>query len=414
MLIYKILLPAEWSEFEATGTFTGSTFDLSSGFIHCSSRSQVATTAERFFADEPELVVAVIDADALGDAVRWETASNGELFPHVYSPISLDAVAAVHEIDGAGAKYRASVAAHDALLALSDKAYDRLRQRLDDLTDEEYLWEPAPGCWSVRVDAGNRPTFDFGLLPAEQPVTTIAWRLAHIVDLLKEDRCAVLLGLEPDANADELWLTTNSDEATEFLATAYRTWRRYLEATDPAALDGPVEGGRWPDRQTFALHILDEFIHHGAEIGVLRDVYAATRTDDALVIALMAGDRDAVTRCGPSDIDRLRTERPHLMAEMAAAGRWQAVDLLIDLGFDVDNAPAPSALHHAAGLGRAALVRKLVEHGADTTAVDERFNATPLQWAQTMSQRLGGPHASGADWASVIEDLSSGPAVSAN
>jgi hypothetical protein len=45
VLIYKILLPPEWSVFEATGTFTGSDFDHASGFVHCSSGEQLATTA---------------------------------------------------------------------------------------------------------------------------------------------------------------------------------------------------------------------------------------------------------------------------------------------------------------------------------------------------------------------------------
>jgi uncharacterized protein (DUF952 family) len=42
VLIYKILLPAEWAKFEAAGRFDGSRFDRSSGFVHCSSREQVS------------------------------------------------------------------------------------------------------------------------------------------------------------------------------------------------------------------------------------------------------------------------------------------------------------------------------------------------------------------------------------
>ena len=51
MLIYKILLPEEWNQFESSGSFDGSPFDESSGFVHFSSRSQVVATAGRFFAD---------------------------------------------------------------------------------------------------------------------------------------------------------------------------------------------------------------------------------------------------------------------------------------------------------------------------------------------------------------------------
>lgn len=101
MLIYKILLPSEWADFEAAGGFDGSPFDRESGFVHCSSRDQVGRVAGHLFAQEPTLVVAALDADTLGGAVRWEP-SDGELFPHVYASLPLNVVVAVHRIAGAG------------------------------------------------------------------------------------------------------------------------------------------------------------------------------------------------------------------------------------------------------------------------------------------------------------------------
>lgn len=100
MLIYKILLPSEWADFEAAGRFDGSPFDRDSGFVHCSSREQVGRVAAHLFAQEPTLVVTALDADALGEAVRWEEA-DGEPFPHVYAPLPVDAVVGVHRIAGA-------------------------------------------------------------------------------------------------------------------------------------------------------------------------------------------------------------------------------------------------------------------------------------------------------------------------
>jgi uncharacterized protein (DUF952 family) len=101
MLIYKILLPAEWAEFETAGRFDGSPFDRSSGFIHCSSREQVGATARRVFGDEPTLVVVAIDSTSLSDSVRWEEASDGGLFPHVYGPLPLSSVVTTHRVAGA-------------------------------------------------------------------------------------------------------------------------------------------------------------------------------------------------------------------------------------------------------------------------------------------------------------------------
>ena len=102
MLIYKILLPEEWAAFRAAGHFDGSPFDHSSGYLHCSTRAQVATTATRVFADAPELVIVALDPDRLTD-VRWEDTPNRGVFPHVYAPLPLTAVAAVHHVTGAAA-----------------------------------------------------------------------------------------------------------------------------------------------------------------------------------------------------------------------------------------------------------------------------------------------------------------------
>ena len=103
VLIYKILLPTEWAEFEAVGRFDGSPFDHASGFIHCSSREQVAGTAIRVFEQEPTLVVAALDPRMLGESVRWEESSDGGSFPHVYATLPLTAVIAVYRIAGASA-----------------------------------------------------------------------------------------------------------------------------------------------------------------------------------------------------------------------------------------------------------------------------------------------------------------------
>ena len=98
MLIYKILLSAEWAEFEASGTFDGSPFDRSSGFVHCSSRAQVADVARRLFAEDQEFVVVALDARPLGRAVRWEQSPDGGSYPHVYAQLPRAAVVAVHRV----------------------------------------------------------------------------------------------------------------------------------------------------------------------------------------------------------------------------------------------------------------------------------------------------------------------------
>jgi len=67
------------------------------GFIHCSTRAQVLRTAARFFGGRSGLVLLCIDAERLGERLRYE-AADGESFPHCYGPIPLEAIPAVIDL----------------------------------------------------------------------------------------------------------------------------------------------------------------------------------------------------------------------------------------------------------------------------------------------------------------------------
>ncbi|GAA4258698.1 DUF952 domain-containing protein [Dactylosporangium darangshiense] len=103
MPIYKILLPAQWDAFQAAGVFEGSPLDLADGYVHLSTGEQVSGTAARYFAGEPDLVVLAVDAEALGERLRWEESPRGGTFPHLYAPLPMSAVLAVHRFPGAAA-----------------------------------------------------------------------------------------------------------------------------------------------------------------------------------------------------------------------------------------------------------------------------------------------------------------------
>jgi uncharacterized protein (DUF952 family) len=90
--IYKISPRALWREAEQAGVFAGAPIDLADGFIHFSSAEQVAETAGRHFAGQSDLVLAAIDAAALGAALRYEPSRGGALFPHLYGTLPLAAV----------------------------------------------------------------------------------------------------------------------------------------------------------------------------------------------------------------------------------------------------------------------------------------------------------------------------------
>ncbi|MEV4221268.1 DinB family protein [Nonomuraea sp. NPDC049725] len=149
----------------------------------------------------------------------------------------------------------------------------QLRPRLDGLSDEEYLWEPAPGSWSIRdgvIDTAYPP-------PEPAPVTTIAWRLAHVIVGVLGARTAAQFG-GPAVDYGTFPYATTAAGALEQLDEAYERWSSGVRSLGPRDLARPVgpSEGPYADRPlaTLVLHINREVIHHGAEVALLRDLWA--------------------------------------------------------------------------------------------------------------------------------------------
>ena len=90
--IYKILSAREWREAQRQGVYRGSADDRRDGFIHFSTAEQTPGTYEKYFSGQNGLMLAAIDADALGTALKWEASRGGALFPHLYGDLLLAAV----------------------------------------------------------------------------------------------------------------------------------------------------------------------------------------------------------------------------------------------------------------------------------------------------------------------------------
>ncbi|MGP4110430.1 DinB family protein [Streptomyces sp. 4N509B] len=170
----------------------------------------------------------------------------------------------------------------DELLEQLDAHWHRqLRPRLDGLTDEEYLWEPVPGCWSVRPDGTGGFTRDDiregEPEPEPQPVTTIAWRMGHLVTDILGGRAARHFEGRAPTPWDAFPYAGTAKGALAQLDEAYERWVagvRGLGAAELARRCGPSEP-YFADAPLAALvlHIHREVIHHGAEISLLRDLY---------------------------------------------------------------------------------------------------------------------------------------------
>jgi uncharacterized protein (DUF952 family) len=90
--VYKICPREAWTSAVATGTYTGSEDDLRDGFIHFSTVDQVAATAAKHFSGQDDLLLLAVDAAQLGDDLKWEPSRRGDLFPHLYGTMPVDAV----------------------------------------------------------------------------------------------------------------------------------------------------------------------------------------------------------------------------------------------------------------------------------------------------------------------------------
>ena len=168
-----------------------------------------------------------------------------------------------------------------------------VRPRLEGLTDEEYLWEPAPGSWSIRPrhEATSSHAAGAGELvmdyawpePEPAPLTTIAWRIAHVVVGCFAERTGNHFGGEA-ADYQQWTYAATATQAISQLDTAYAAWSAGVATLGEKGLArrvGPAEGP-WAESPyaDLVLHINRELIHHGAEICLLRDLYRATHTSE--------------------------------------------------------------------------------------------------------------------------------------
>lgn len=89
MLIYKLFREPEWAQLASVGWTDGAPIDVSDGYIHFSTAAQASETAAKHFAGENDLVLAALEAERLGDTLKWEPSRGGQLFPHLYRRLEL-------------------------------------------------------------------------------------------------------------------------------------------------------------------------------------------------------------------------------------------------------------------------------------------------------------------------------------
>jgi DinB superfamily len=162
------------------------------------------------------------------------------------------------------------------------------------LSDEEYLWEPTPGAWSIRRrDHASTPSaFGPGAWvldndspdPDPAPVTTIAWRLGHLHSSFA-GRWEWTFGERRQPPSLLVDFSPSAAVALERFWAMMDRWRDSVASMTPEQLDTPGFGqypnGSDPEEPfiTVVWWTNLEFIHHMAEIALLRDLWQARSTN---------------------------------------------------------------------------------------------------------------------------------------
>jgi DinB superfamily len=162
----------------------------------------------------------------------------------------------------------------------------QLRPRLEGLADDEYFWPPVPGCWTLSPRGESKApasfgegefTMDYAMPPRDrEPVTTIAWRLAHLILTFASTNASYFGGSPADYTTFRYSGTAHGalrqlDEAYD----GYSSGVRSLGAAGLAQPQGPDMPPEYADAPMakLILYINMEIIHHGAEVCLLRDLY---------------------------------------------------------------------------------------------------------------------------------------------
>ena len=93
--IFKIIDVKEWQKVKQSETYLGSSKD---SYIHFSGEDQVKGTLEKYYSKQENLVLLKVETLKL-DHLIWEQASDGNMFPHLYSSLDLSNIVDEFEIN---------------------------------------------------------------------------------------------------------------------------------------------------------------------------------------------------------------------------------------------------------------------------------------------------------------------------
>ncbi len=96
--VYRVMDTKEWDDFKKEKKFYGNAFDLESGFIHLSTKSQIKDTINKYFQDQKNIVILQICETKIRENIKWEISRDNQIFPHLYGFLKLFDVKKVNNI----------------------------------------------------------------------------------------------------------------------------------------------------------------------------------------------------------------------------------------------------------------------------------------------------------------------------
>jgi uncharacterized protein (DUF952 family) len=87
--IYLTMSPDDFDRASALSTWAPDSLKAD-GFIHASPVDQLTRVANKHFSQFDTVRIVALRADRVVPEIRWETASDGNLYPHIYGPLNMD------------------------------------------------------------------------------------------------------------------------------------------------------------------------------------------------------------------------------------------------------------------------------------------------------------------------------------
>ena len=97
-IIYHLTARDAWAAAQSAGVYEAPSL-AEEGFIHCSAdEAQALRVAGRLYSGVTGLQLVDLDTEKLEAEVKREPSRSGEIYPHIYGKINLDAVVRIRDL----------------------------------------------------------------------------------------------------------------------------------------------------------------------------------------------------------------------------------------------------------------------------------------------------------------------------